>query len=256
MRKKVAVVIPACQEEGFIDKCLDSISLQTMDPSDIGCVVVDNGSTDRTTAIVRNYPSGYELITESYGYRLGASRTRNIGAKIALERFDPELMVFCDADTTLSPNLLETAHAVISGKYVGGTPRIFYDAGLCKNPIEYFEVKAQELINNLFLAWYHNVVRFPFPGYTPVMLADSGYVKKRLSERRYLFDPNVQMGEELIFQKELGEYGRSVFITDATATTSTRRWRKQGSLKIFLHGVLGQFYKGQPWDVEGRIIDK
>ncbi|MBI2542925.1 MAG: glycosyltransferase family 2 protein [Candidatus Aenigmarchaeota archaeon] len=253
MKKKVAVVVPACQEEVYIGKCLDSISSQTMNLSEVGCVIIENGSSDDTLRIVENYMSNYETVIEKRKFRMGASRARDLGSKMALEKFNPDLVVFCDADTVLSPDFLEIAYNTILGKHVGGVPRVIYDPSLCENRLEYYDVKMQETINNLFSMWYHNVLPFPFPGYSPVLLADSDYIKTRFGERGYLFNQHVEMGEELVFQKELVNYGETIFLNDATATTSTRRWKKQGGFKVFLRGVIGQFYKGQKWRVEDRL---
>lgn len=68
MRPDIWVVVPALNEERLIEACLDSLAHQS--DSDFGLVVVDNGSEDRTVAIVEAWMgdrrrSRTSLITEA-----------------------------------------------------------------------------------------------------------------------------------------------------------------------------------------------
>lgn len=57
---KYAVVIPAKNEEDSIGETLDSVINQSVPPQ--LCVVVDDGSTDQTPAIVRSFADRYEQV--------------------------------------------------------------------------------------------------------------------------------------------------------------------------------------------------
>ena len=50
---KVSVLIPAYNVEKYIDECIESVLTQTMQDFEIICV--DDGSTDRTRAILEEY---------------------------------------------------------------------------------------------------------------------------------------------------------------------------------------------------------
>ena len=52
----VTVIVPAFNSEKYIEKCLSSILRQTYQNLEV--IVVDDGSTDRTTGIVRRFAEG------------------------------------------------------------------------------------------------------------------------------------------------------------------------------------------------------
>lgn len=57
---KISVVIPAYNEEKYLEACLDSLQKQVVKPDEI--IVVDNNSTDTTAAIAKSF--GVRLIKE------------------------------------------------------------------------------------------------------------------------------------------------------------------------------------------------
>ncbi len=87
---RVSVIIPAYNEEKFIEKCLISIKNQSF--KDIEIIVVDDGSTDKTVEIAEKIAD--RVILQDH---LGCGKARNIGAKSAAG----EILVFIDADMYL-----------------------------------------------------------------------------------------------------------------------------------------------------------
>jgi glycosyltransferase involved in cell wall biosynthesis len=90
----ISVVIPAFNEEGYLERCLAALALQDcpMDPYEI--IVVDNGSTDRTAEIARRY--GARLVVEP---RKGVARARQAGFEAARG----VVIASTDADTIVTP---------------------------------------------------------------------------------------------------------------------------------------------------------
>ena len=73
---KISIVIPTFNRVGSLPRALDSALNQTYQPSEI--IVVDNGSSDGTTKLLRErYPSIRLLIEE----KLGVSAARNKGIR-------------------------------------------------------------------------------------------------------------------------------------------------------------------------------
>ncbi|WP_164103318.1 glycosyltransferase [Candidatus Laterigemmans baculatus] len=98
---KVAFVVPACNEERHLARCLAAIREQSVglpDPVAVSLVVVDNASEDATVKIARRY--GARVVQVLPG---NAGRARNAGARIS----DADAIAFVDADCVLPPGWLQ-----------------------------------------------------------------------------------------------------------------------------------------------------
>ncbi len=98
MPKSVAVVIPTYNYGRFILDAVRSVIAQTLQPSEI--IVVDDGSTDETAAVVAAFGSGVRYI---YQNNAGVCAARNRGVSESTS----ELVTFLDADDTWEPTNLE-----------------------------------------------------------------------------------------------------------------------------------------------------
>jgi glycosyltransferase involved in cell wall biosynthesis len=94
----VSVVIPVLNGERTIRECLVSLLRTDYPPERREILVVDNGSTDRTTEIVQAYP--VTLLREE---RRGASAARNRG----IEASRGEILALTDADCVVSRGWLQ-----------------------------------------------------------------------------------------------------------------------------------------------------
>ncbi|RIV83051.1 glycosyltransferase [Aurantiacibacter zhengii] len=98
---KISVVIPVWNGERYMRKLLDALTRQTAMAESFEVIVVDNGSTDRTSEIV----SGYTFVTLLSEAKPGSYRARNRALEIARG----EYVLFTDADCVPDPNWLEEA---------------------------------------------------------------------------------------------------------------------------------------------------
>jgi GT2 family glycosyltransferase len=97
----VGVYIVTRNRTDALRRCLQSIRAQTRAPAEV--LVVDNGSTDGTAALVRSeFPEASLLETKS---NLGCPRGRTIAA----EHASADLLLFIDDDCVLVPDAVERA---------------------------------------------------------------------------------------------------------------------------------------------------
>jgi poly-beta-1,6-N-acetyl-D-glucosamine synthase len=114
---KYVVITPAHNEERFIEKTIFSMIAQTVRP--LKWIIVNDGSTDRTSEIVGKYLSQYEFIelltvergTErSFGNK---ARAFNLGAQ-HLKGVNYEFIGNLDADMVLEPDYYSNMFRIFS----------------------------------------------------------------------------------------------------------------------------------------------
>ena len=98
---KVSVILPVYNEEEYLSQCLDSICSQTLKEMEIICV--DDGSTDHSLEILKEYQGLDERIRIVTETNAGPALARNNG----MRRARGEYVAFLDADDFLEPTFLE-----------------------------------------------------------------------------------------------------------------------------------------------------
>ena len=97
----VTVIVPCYNYGHFIKSTLNSVAAQTY--SDWECIIIDDGSTDETQAIVSAYVNRDKRFRYVYQTNKGLSAARNTGIKNAAGQY----LQFLDADDLLESHKLE-----------------------------------------------------------------------------------------------------------------------------------------------------
>ena len=100
---KVSVIIPVYNVEKYLRECLDSVVNQTLKEIEIICV--DDGSTDSSLDILKEYACKDNRITVITQKNLHAGVARNAGLAVARG----EYLSFLDSDDFFELNMLEMA---------------------------------------------------------------------------------------------------------------------------------------------------
>jgi GT2 family glycosyltransferase len=106
----VSVVVPVLDGERTIGECLASLVKTDYPPDRREIIVVDNGSSDRTSEIVRGAPVRY-----LFEPRRGTARARNRG----IQASRGEILVFTDGDCLATKNWLRALVAGFADDGVG-----------------------------------------------------------------------------------------------------------------------------------------
>ena len=108
-RPILSLIVPVYNVATFLERCLDSLTSQTLDGLEILCV--DDGSTDQSPAILAGYAARYPQLRVIRQVNGGPSLARNTG----LDNISGEYVGFVDADDWIEPNyytqLLELARS-------------------------------------------------------------------------------------------------------------------------------------------------
>lgn len=117
---KVSIIIPALNEEGYIQSAIESALRQ--DYPHVEVIVVDNGSTDRTVEIVQKYPN-VKLIREPERGLLNAREAGRLAAK-------GDIIAQMDADCVAPEHWVSSALTYFADERVVAVsgPYDFYDA--------------------------------------------------------------------------------------------------------------------------------
>ncbi len=89
---KLSIIIPVFNNENQLERCLDSVIKQEIEGLEI--IIVNDGSTDNSESIIKNYIKKSEKIVYLKQENLGQHEARNLGLKYA----KGEYIGFIDAD--------------------------------------------------------------------------------------------------------------------------------------------------------------
>jgi glycosyltransferase involved in cell wall biosynthesis len=113
---RVSVIIPAYNAESTIAATVDSVLGQTF--SDFEIICIDDGSTDRTKAILAGYSDRLRVVDQPNS---GPAAARNHGARLSFSKIGAEddadgageYLAFLDADDIWMPEMLERTVAAL-----------------------------------------------------------------------------------------------------------------------------------------------
>jgi len=107
---KVSIILPARNEEEFIGKCLESLINQDYENYEI--IVIDDSSDDETGKIISEYAKKYsKIIPVSARPKPDGWMGKNWACMEGYRKATGELLLFTDADTNHSKNVLSLAVA-------------------------------------------------------------------------------------------------------------------------------------------------
>lgn len=99
---KISIIVPVYNTEASLRKCLNSLVNQTI--QDIEIIVINDGSTDNSEDIIKEYTKKYgSLITYYSKSNEGVAKTRNLG----IEKAKSDYILFIDSDDYIDLKLVE-----------------------------------------------------------------------------------------------------------------------------------------------------
>ena len=228
-----SVIVPVYQGQDTIGRALESLISQTF--KDFEAIVVNDGSTDGTAAVLSAFARAdkrFKVISKSNG---GRSSARNSG----IERAKGEYLVFLDADDALYPHALQSLCEGVrktgADVAMGTFSRSFEQAAITQREgSEIKEVTPDDAIR-LALSFWDNVDLVPFPEYGRGIVFRSACgkaIRSRLfSDGKIMFANGLKYCEDALFMYESYRAAEIVialnncvyhyFVNDSSTTRAT-----------------------------------
>ena len=107
MYEKVSIIIPVWNCEKYLRECLDSVTKQTYRNLEI--ILINDGSTDNSLAIMNEYASNDERIIVISQENAGPGAARNVG----LEKATGKYFSFIDSDDYVSVDFIAKLKSIL-----------------------------------------------------------------------------------------------------------------------------------------------
>ncbi len=219
--KKISVVIPAFNEERYIQKTLLALQRQTFDRNSIEIIVVNNASTDNTAALARE--GGADVVIDEP--RQGTNRARQTG----LDHAQGDIIAFLDADCIPPPWWLERIYEKLqenkdSFVALAGTYKFTEDT---TEPLYLFE----QLYSWLVLPTLNSVVGKVFKKGGVIIGGNFAAFRETFKKMNGIDTSFTFFGDDASIARAFGTIGEVQFDPTLYVHTSTRRFEREGLIK-------------------------
>jgi glycosyltransferase involved in cell wall biosynthesis len=210
LEKELTIVIPAKNEESYIGRILEELSLQRIGKTQI--ILADAGSTDDTRKIATSTALDLGLNLKIIEGGLPA-KGRNSGAKMARTHY----VLFVDADVTFNPQ---------------------FDLSICLDKIKgkYFVVSTTPTMRNtedlvaVFMLWLNKLISIFLSKTEPFAIGAFTLVDREIFLGFGGYDEEVKHTEDWLFSK-LVPVSRFLLIPNLI-TQDNRRFKRFGYLSM------------------------
>lgn len=195
---KISFIVPAYNQEQYLSRCIESLRWQTLDEIEIICV--NDGSTDRTGVILKEYAVRDGRISILEKQNSGVSDSRNRGLAMARG----EYVAFVDGDDWVAPDYAEKVHSAAQR----------FNADLVSSDFRCIDYLSGRQLDHWW-TWDNQVRRFGLRLDEPQSFADMPYLRiygsswqwlfrrRFLADNRLTFPGGMRLSEDLLFMAEV-----------------------------------------------------
>lgn len=254
---RLSVVVPMYNSEKYIERCINSIIGQDM--KDMEVILINDGSTDKTKYIAKQYVAKYKnikLIDKENNE--GISAARNTGIKNATG----EYIVFIDSDDEINNGMFKNMHEL--GKKSNS------DVVMCSYLRKYkdFDVEIKANIKEDYIIYnrsdiekniIHTFVENTEYGYYYVW--NKLYKKEFLEKNNIFFRKKIKFGEDWFFNLEVFDnintfsYINKPYYNYFDNMGSQSKNIDRDRIKLYLEGHKKNHYFINKYNLESKYVD-
>ncbi|WP_242155175.1 glycosyltransferase family 2 protein [Aestuariivivens sediminis] len=183
----VSIIIPTYNRAHLIGETLDSVLAQTYQNWE--CIIVDDGSSDNTDAVVGNYmvnDARFHFYHRPDSFKFGGNGARNYGFKMC----KGEYVNWFDSDDLMHPKKLEMQVEVLQGSHC--------EFSVCQTLV--FQVNKENIIGFRGDKIFSKDPFFDFITNKIEFLTQAPLIKKSfLEENKLVFDEDLKAAQEWEF---------------------------------------------------------
>lgn len=206
MKPRFSVIIPLYNKAPYVKKALESICSQSF--KDFECIIVDDGSTDNSLAVVKEFVDGLdngdrrlEIVSQA---NAGVAAARNNGVAAS----KGEYVCFLDADDWWEPTFLEEMDKLI---------KEYPDAGLYATNFVYYKPgKTHVEHTNLKTGYINYPEVYARTGSMPVTSITTCMLRKIFDEMGG-FPEGIKLGEDFLLWAKTALHYKVAFCEKALA---------------------------------------
>ena len=197
----ISIIIPACNEQEYLEDTIQSIRAQNHKHE---IIVVCDGCTDNTPGLATKLADKFVILNQ----RKGPATAKNEGVNLA--KYDK--LVFLDADTKLTENSLKEISKCLDNDYIG----------TCKRQPSNKKLK-------------HKIMNFCINLY-PLPLTNGIIFCTKQTFNKIKGFPEIKKGEDGKFIRKLTKEN-SFILLKTPVISSTRRFDKKGYVKVMFYWI-------------------
>ncbi len=201
----ITVIIPVYNRESYLTKCIESVLTQKNVNTEI--ILVDDGSTDNSLQICKDYSKNHPNIAVIHTENHGVSHAKNT----ALGAATGDYVIFLDSDDCFAPDALEALLSAIKS----------HDVDYVVGGFELFDEKGAFISRSVFPTHYANKILDNYTYLNMFVDADGRFVEhltKKLFKmtlwKNLRFREDVRTSEDDFLLESILDSTSNVFILD------------------------------------------
>ena len=194
MSPKLSIITLIYNNDSYLPRCLDSILSQSY--TDFELLLVDDGSTDNSSAICEEYAQKDPRIKVFHRENGGISAARNTG----LDNAQGEWIYQMDSDDELIPNGLQTLMDCISEDVdvvMGGYEQYDLDGNLIETEKNHATLTLSRR-DSLLVLFPEHAIHYSYLGYVWIRL----FRNRIIQDHALRFDTTIRIKEDTLFVTE------------------------------------------------------
>ena len=203
MNPLISVVISIFNRKSLVQDAIRSALQQ--EPKNYEVIVIDDGSTDGTSAFLKSLNLSIKIVVKKNG---GVSSARNVGIRVAQGKY----VAFLDSDDLWLPDILKAQSDYL--KIYSDIPLVYAD--------QYIEVKGKRIDGTRFTMkkyTHEEMSRFDLPGFaeSPPIHISSTMVRKSIFDEVGYFNEELKIHEDTDMWNRISEKYKLGYIKNPLA---------------------------------------